>query len=77
MFSTHLVEFMDEKPIWEKWKISNFSDFSKNFMNFGQDRSESGRRPETTDPNRQGDIEITNPGDRNVKNVFKGVRYTC
>jgi hypothetical protein len=72
-----MVETIDEKPIWEKLKISIFAHFSRSFKNFGQNRSESGRRPETAEPSGHPDIEITNPGDRMVKNVFTGVRYTC
>jgi hypothetical protein len=77
LFTTKLVETIDEKPIWAKLKSSIFAHFSRIFRNFGQNRSASGRKPGTADPSRHADIEITNLGDRMVANVLTGVRYTC
>ena len=77
VFSTNMVETIDEKPIGEKLKISIVLDFSGLFKNFGQNRSASGRKPGTADPSSHPDIEITNLGDRMVANVLRGVRYTC
>ena len=74
MLSTNLVETIDEKTIWAKLKISIFAHFSRIFKNFGQNRSASGRRPETADPARHPDIENTNLGDGVVANVLTGVR---
>ena len=76
LFSTILVETINEKLFWKKSKISSFHQFGSIFQNFAQNRSESDRKSENLDSGCHLDIEIAKVGDRMPKNMFTGVICT-